>query len=155
MNFGSTNMEDTICISNIIMYSRLKKYIFVDLYDTYSNIPNFNPIINNSSFHISTPMISPKVYMTTIYKFCSYCSFQISTLDISYDIDLHILLIFNIPDFDPWYLVMTSVISWWSVLLVEQTGRSGENQRPVASHRQTLSHNMVSSTLHHERDSNS
>ena len=101
MNFGSTNMEDTICISNIIMYSRLKKYIFVDLYDTYSNIPNFNPIINNSSFHISTPMISPKVYMTTIYKFCSYCSFQISTPDISYDIDLHILLIFNIPDFDP------------------------------------------------------
>ena len=25
-------------------------------------------------------------------------------------------------------------ISWWSVLLVEKTGRPGENQRPVASH---------------------
>jgi len=27
-----------------------------------------------------------------------------------------------------------SVISWWSVLLVEETGVPGENQRPVASH---------------------
>jgi len=30
-----------------------------------------------------------------------------------------------------------SVISWWSVLLVEETGIPGENQRPVASHWQT------------------
>ena len=36
-----------------------------------------------------------------------------------------------------------SVISWWSVLLVEETG---ENHRPVASHSQTLSHNVVQST---------
>jgi hypothetical protein len=36
-----------------------------------------------------------------------------------------------------------SVISWWSVLLVEETGASGENHRPVVSHRQTLSHNVV------------
>jgi len=27
-----------------------------------------------------------------------------------------------------------SVISWWSVLLVEETGETGENHRPVASH---------------------
>jgi hypothetical protein len=32
-----------------------------------------------------------------------------------------------------------SVISWRSVLLVEETGGSGENHRPVASHWQTLS----------------
>jgi hypothetical protein len=32
--------------------------------------------------------------------------------------------------------------------LVEETGVFGENSRPVASHRQTLSHNIVSSTLH-------
>jgi len=37
-----------------------------------------------------------------------------------------------------------SVISWWSVLLVEETGEN----------RQTLSHN-VWSTLRHEQDSNS
>jgi hypothetical protein len=36
-----------------------------------------------------------------------------------------------------------SAISWLSVLLVEETGGPGENHRPVASHRQTLSHNAV------------
>jgi len=39
-----------------------------------------------------------------------------------------------------------SVISWWSVLLVEETGVPGENHRPVASQWQALSHNVVSST---------
>jgi hypothetical protein len=48
-----------------------------------------------------------------------------------------------------------SVISWWSVLLVEETGVPRENHRPVASHRQTLSHNVVSNTPRHERGSNS
>ena len=38
------------------------------------------------------------------------------------------------------------LISWRSVLLVEETGVSGENHRPAASQRQTLSHNVVSST---------
>jgi len=32
-----------------------------------------------------------------------------------------------------------SVISWRSVLLVEESGGPGEIHRPVASHRQTLS----------------
>ena len=44
-----------------------------------------------------------------------------------------------------------SVISWRSVLLVEETG---ENHWPVTSHWQTLSHSVVSSTPHHEWDSN-
>jgi hypothetical protein len=39
-----------------------------------------------------------------------------------------------------------SVISWRSVLLVEETGISGENEWPATSHRQTWSHNVVSST---------
>jgi len=39
-----------------------------------------------------------------------------------------------------------SVITWRSVLLMEGTGVSGENHRPSASHWQTLSHNVVSST---------
>ena len=43
-----------------------------------------------------------------------------------------------------------SVILWWSVLLVEETG---ENHRPVASHWQTLSHDVVSTTPHHWQDS--
>jgi hypothetical protein len=40
-----------------------------------------------------------------------------------------------------------SVISWRSVLLVEETEVPGENHRPAASHRQTLSDNVVWSTL--------
>jgi hypothetical protein len=39
-----------------------------------------------------------------------------------------------------------SLISWRSVLLVEETGVAGENYRPVANHRQTLSHNVASNT---------
>jgi hypothetical protein len=41
-----------------------------------------------------------------------------------------------------------SVLSWRSVSLVEKTGVTGENHRPVASNWQTLSHNVVSSTPH-------
>jgi hypothetical protein len=40
-----------------------------------------------------------------------------------------------------------SVISLRSVLLVEETGVPGDNHWPAASHWQTLSHNVVSSTL--------
>ena len=45
-----------------------------------------------------------------------------------------------------------SVISWWSVLLVEETGvpEKTNNQSQV-----TLSYNVVSNILRHERGSNS
>ena len=39
-----------------------------------------------------------------------------------------------------------SIISWRSVLLVEETGVPRENHRPATSHWQTLLHNVVSST---------
>ena len=51
-----------------------------------------------------------------------------------------------------WFMVFNttfnniSVISWQSVLLVEETRVPGENHRPVASHWQALSHIVVSST---------
>ena len=48
-----------------------------------------------------------------------------------------------------------SVISWGSVLLMEETSVTEENDRPATCHWQTLSHNVVSSTFRHERDSNS
>jgi hypothetical protein len=47
-----------------------------------------------------------------------------------------------------------SVITWQSVLLVEETGVPGENHQTVENHCQTLSHNVVSSTPRHEQDSN-
>jgi len=48
-----------------------------------------------------------------------------------------------------------SAISWRLVLLVEETVVPGENHRPVASDWQTLSHNVVLSTPHYERELNS
>ena len=39
-----------------------------------------------------------------------------------------------------------SAIFWQSILLVEETEVPGENYQPVASHWQTLSHNVASST---------
>ena len=42
-----------------------------------------------------------------------------------------------------------SAISWRSVLLVDESGVSGEK------HRQTSSHNVVSNSSRHEWDSNS
>jgi hypothetical protein len=50
-----------------------------------------------------------------------------------------------------------SSISWQSVLLVEETRVPGENPTdlPQLINRQTLSHNVVSSTHLHEWDSNS
>ena len=47
-----------------------------------------------------------------------------------------------------------SAILWRSVLLVEEIGVPGENNRPVTGYLQTLSHSVVSSTLLHEWDSN-
>jgi hypothetical protein len=38
------------------------------------------------------------------------------------------------------------VILWWSVLLVEENRVPGKHHSPVASHYQTLSHNIVLST---------
>jgi hypothetical protein len=44
-----------------------------------------------------------------------------------------------------------SVISWRSALMVKGTWVPRENHRPVTSHTQTLSHNVVSSKpLHHD-----
>ena len=46
----------------------------------------------------------------------------------------------NMVDWFGWLMVFNatfnniSVISWWSILLVEETGGPGENHRPVASH---------------------
>jgi hypothetical protein len=48
-----------------------------------------------------------------------------------------------------------SVISGRSVLLVEETEVPRVIHRPIASHRQSVSQNVVSSTPLHERDSNS
>ena len=51
-----------------------------------------------------------------------------------------------------WFMVLNvtfnniSVISWWSILLMEETGVPRESHQPVASHWQTVSHNVVLNT---------
>jgi hypothetical protein len=47
------------------------------------------------------------------------------------------------------------VISWQSVLLVEENVIPGINHQPATSHWQTLSHNVVSNAPRYEQDSNS
>ena len=55
----------------------------------------------------------------------------------------------NNPPLMVWFVVFNatfnniSIISWQSVLLVEETKLPRENHRPVASHWQTLSHNVI------------
>ena len=70
-------------------------------------------------------------------------------------------IIFNLaPRFIGWVIALNatfnkiSVISWRSVLLVEETGVPWENHRPWQVTDQ-LYNNIVSSTPRHERDSNS
>ena len=53
-----------------------------------------------------------------------------------------------------WVMVFNATFNNISVLLVEETGVLGENHWPVASHWQTLSHNVVSSKPRHEWESN-
>ena len=83
-----------------------------------------------------------------LMKFCikMYCHEQY----VVYHHDLHVTLSYHMLVFTVLNATFNNIsaISWRSVLLVEETGVFGENSRPVASHRQTLSHNIVSSTLH-------
>ena len=48
-----------------------------------------------------------------------------------------------------------SIISWQSDLLVEETGVPREKDQPATTCRQTLLHNVVSSTPRHAQGSNS
>ena len=93
-------------------------------------------------------MISRHAYILSLLSSQSH-------LKIYYHIHVYIILL--------WVRVMVfnstfnniSVISWRSVLLVEETGVPRENQQPEASHWQTWSHNIVSNTPHNELELNS
>ena len=49
-----------------------------------------------------------------------------------------------------WFMMLNStfsnisIISWWSVILVDETGIPGENHRPTASHWQSSSYHALS-----------
>ena len=95
------------------------------------------------SFNVQTLWVQKWLFFNSLY------SYLISSLEVSQynsrvcDCSVLVCLI--------WFLVFNptfkniSGISWWSVLLVEETGVPGKNIQLVVSHWQTLSHNVVSS----------
>ena len=95
---------------------------------------------------ISVKLVSPLLwtFAACVMDFCRLC----------YGLLSPVLWTFVACVMDFWIMVMVfntifnniSIISWWSVLLMEETGVLGENHRPVASHWQDVSHNVVSST---------
>jgi hypothetical protein len=105
---------------------------------------------SNSSKHMSS------VLRVTFYYFCAFYSFRTTnrgrTVVQGSGVSLGILHIESMNRVRVIVIVFNatfnniSAISWRSVLLVEETEVPGENHQPVASHWQTISHNVVSST---------
>ena len=96
------------------------------------------------------------VLRVTFYSFCAFYSFRTTnrgrTVVQGSGVSLGILHIESMNRVRVTVIVFNatfnniSAISWRSVLLVEETGVPEENHQPVASHWQTISHNVVSST---------
>ena len=109
------------------------------------------------------------------FSYFSYCIYRspIKLITVFIHVHWHIFFTIKTKRYVPWYLTQgkyppfvdglwfmgfnasfnnISVISLQSVLLVKATK---ENNRPIASHGQTLSHNVVSSARRHEWGSNS
>jgi hypothetical protein len=107
---------------------------------------------SDSSKHMSS------VLRVTFYSFCAFYSFRTTnrgrTVVQGSGVSLGILHIESMNRVRVIVIVFNatfnniSAISWRSVLLVEETEVPGENHQPVASHWQTISHNVVSSTPH-------
>ena len=105
---------------------------------------------SDSSKHMSS------VLRVTFYSFCAFYSFRTTnrgrTVVQGSGVSLGILHIESMNRVRVIVIVFNatfnniSAISWRSVLLVEETEVPGENHQPVASHWQTISHNVVSST---------
>ena len=80
----------------------------------------YDPDVILNSLHFTNSLPAHCIFVTLFFSNMCVC-----------------LLVFNLA------FNNISVISLRSVLLVEKTGGPGENHRPVTSHWQTLSHNVV------------
>jgi hypothetical protein len=80
------------------------------------------------------------MYSTTNNIELTLCTFNLTFLCECFITQMEVVMVFNAT------FNSISVISWWSILLVEETSVPRENHRPPESHGQTLSHNVVSST---------
>ena len=106
--------------------------------------PPLTNVFQHSIFYIMTKISHAKLgWQTCVWAFCLYLNNK-----------------FNVLMFNGYIFCINatfnnfSVQSWRSVLLVEETGRPGENHQPVASHWQTLSHNVVHLALVESRTPN-
>jgi hypothetical protein len=118
--------------------------------------------------HFATLKCWFKTTLFSSFLTINTCQFLIATHIYNYRTKVFIIkrvsekwkLIF-LPSFSVRFMVFNatsnnmSAISWRSVLLVDETRVPGENHRPATDHWQIWSHNVVSSSSHHERDSNS
>ena len=102
----------------IISYLRIKSY----------NVLNYNNCSTDWSFPLRVNLLK-----NNLNSVCIFC------VDVFQHLGGRVMIVNNT-------FTDISVISWWSVLLVGETGVLRENYRPVESHWQTLSHNVVSST---------
>ena len=102
----------------------------------------------NDLFRIFTTILFP-LYNFLIVLFSFMMWIDASLIHISLYSGHYGVMVFNAT------FINISAISWPSILSVEETEVPGEKHRPVASHWQTLSHYVVSSTPRHERGSNS
>ena len=81
------------------------------------------------------------IYSHVVFCDCVYC-----TVCVTKKMDV---VITGYSGLGLWYLMPfnnISVVSWWSVLLVEETRVPGENHRPAASHLQTITLTLAHST---------
>ena len=100
------------------------------------------------STHLSNTVHMCQIQYTCV-KYSTHVSYTVHMCQIQYTCVRVIVMVFNAT------FNNISVISWRTVLLVEETRVPVENLRPAASHWLTLSHKVVLNTPHHERGSNS
>ena len=121
---------------------------YIPVTDLYNIL---NGIINSFFFNITVLYLNSFLLYTrgrNIYFFpkinmTKYFSKHNSTIKIiNIILVMHLIYTCNYP------CTNISVISWRSILLVEETRVPGENHWLATSHWQTLSHNAVSSTPH-------
>ena len=124
------------------MVRNILYYIFpllITINNTSLNVPLSTKIIEKPAIQNSTA--------NTIIDLCIYNNIKRSVKSTS------LLSVLRVKVFNATFNNI-SVISWRSILLVEETGVPVELHRAAASYWQTLSHDVVSCTPLRERDSN-
>ena len=111
----------------------------MNFYKFTTFLPKINGCVHTSYFYFTWNWF---VYVSTYI-----CKFFLNLLHMyqnQWGTGIYVYLFFKVMVFNATFNNI-SVISWWSVLLVEETGVLRENHRPAPSHWPSLSHNVVSS----------